>query len=123
MEQPRLLYGLIIQAGDITFLPGLEVFLNSVLRNSILVQYTLPAGCVLPIAPAGGTEVGSRTKLVIIALCLIGVCHRKSALSHLCVVVVVVQYPSKCRAIVLPPLARVRCIASWIEAEAEYEAG
>ena len=57
LEQPRLSYGLIIQGGDISFLPGLETFINSVLRNSILEQYTLPGGFILPLSPAGGREV------------------------------------------------------------------
>lgn len=60
LEQPRLSYGLIIQGGDISFLPGLEEFINSVLRNSLLEQYTLPGGYTLPIAPNGGREVLSR---------------------------------------------------------------
>lgn len=33
LEQPRLSYGLIVQGGDISFLPGLEAFINSVLRE------------------------------------------------------------------------------------------
>ena len=51
-----------IQGGDISFLPGLEEFVNRVLRNSVLEQYTLPGGFTLPIAPGGGHEVGSRAK-------------------------------------------------------------
>lgn len=57
LEQPRLSYGLIIQGGDISFVPGLEDFINGVLRNSILERYTLPGGYTLPIAPGGGHEV------------------------------------------------------------------
>lgn len=57
LEQPRLSYGLIIQGGDISFLPGLETFINNVLRNSVLDQYTLPDGFILPLSPGGGREV------------------------------------------------------------------
>jgi hypothetical protein len=57
LEQPRLSYGLIIQGGDISFVPGLEDFINGVLRKSVLEQYTLPGGYTLPIAPGGGHEV------------------------------------------------------------------
>ena len=57
LEQPRLSYGLIIQGGDISFVPGLEDFINGMLRNSVLEQYTLPGGYTLPIAPGGGHEV------------------------------------------------------------------
>ena len=57
LEQPKLSYGLIVQGGDISFLPGLEEFINGVLRKSVLEQYTLPGGFKLPIAPGGGHEV------------------------------------------------------------------
>ena len=57
LEQPRLSYGLIIQGGDISFLPGLETFINDILRNSVLEQYTLPGGYTLPLLPGGGREV------------------------------------------------------------------
>ena len=58
LEQPKLSYGMIVQGGDISFLPGLEDFINGLLRKLILEQYTLPSGYTLPIAPGGGHEVG-----------------------------------------------------------------
>ncbi|CAL5226034.1 g8845 [Coccomyxa viridis] len=57
LEEAKLSYGMIIQGGDITFLPGLENFINGVLRNCILEQYTLPGGYTLPVAPGGGHEM------------------------------------------------------------------
>ena len=34
-----------------------ETFINSVLRDSVLEQYTLPGGYTLPLLPGGGREV------------------------------------------------------------------
>ena len=35
LEQPQISYSLIVQGGDISFLPGLEVFINNVLREQV----------------------------------------------------------------------------------------
>ena len=57
LEQPKLSYGMIIQGGDISFLPGLEDYINGMLRNCLLEQYILPGGYTLPLAPGGGHQV------------------------------------------------------------------
>ena len=44
VAQPEFTYNLSVQGGDITFLPGLEVFINSFIRESLLRPYVLPEG-------------------------------------------------------------------------------
>lgn len=57
MEPPDFSYGLVIQGGDITFLPGLESWLNSFIKNAVLNPYILPDGVTIPLAPGCGREV------------------------------------------------------------------
>lgn len=57
MEPPDLSYQLILQGGDITFLPGLEVFINSLLKDVLLRPYVWPDGFTVPLVPGGGREV------------------------------------------------------------------
>ncbi|KAK9812293.1 hypothetical protein WJX73_010507 [Symbiochloris irregularis] len=44
VAQPEFTYNLSVQGGDITFLPGLEAFINSFLRDTVLRPYILPEG-------------------------------------------------------------------------------
>ena len=64
VEPPDFSYGLVIQGGDITFLPGLESWLNSFIKNAVLNPYILPDGVTIPLAPGCGCEVR------VIVLCL-----------------------------------------------------
>ena len=57
MEPPDFSYGLVIQGGDITFLPGLESWLNGFIKNAVLQPYILPDGVLVPLAPGCGREV------------------------------------------------------------------
>lgn len=57
VEPPDLSYQLILQGGDITFLPGLEVFINSLLKDVLLCPYVWPDGFTVPLVPGGGREV------------------------------------------------------------------
>ena len=58
VSQPEFSYSLSVQGGDITFLPGLEVFINSFVRDIVLRPYVLPEGFKLPLdAEAGEREV------------------------------------------------------------------
>ncbi len=59
VEPPDLSYQLILQGGDITFLPGLEVFINSLLKDVLLRPYVWPDGFTIPLVPGGGREVRS----------------------------------------------------------------
>ena len=44
VEPPDFSYGLVVQGGDLTFLPGLESWLNSFIKTSLLQPYILPDG-------------------------------------------------------------------------------
>lgn len=57
VEPPDFSYGLVIQGGDITFLPGLESWLNSFIKTAVLQPYILPDGVLVPLAPGCGREV------------------------------------------------------------------
>ncbi|BDA51337.1 Synaptotagmin-2 [Coccomyxa sp. Obi] len=57
VDPPDLSYQLILQGGDITFLPGLEVFINSLLRDVLLRPYVWPDGFTVPLVPGGGREL------------------------------------------------------------------
>ncbi|KAK9843817.1 hypothetical protein WJX81_007480 [Elliptochloris bilobata] len=57
VEPPDFSYGLVIQGGDITFLPGLEAWLNGFIKNAVLQPYILPDGVLVPLAPGCGREV------------------------------------------------------------------
>ncbi len=59
VDPPDLSYALILQGGDITFLPGLEVFINSLIKDVILQPFIWPHGYTIPLAPGGGREVRS----------------------------------------------------------------
>lgn len=59
MSQPEFSYSLSVQGGDITFLPGLEVFINSFVRDAVLRPYVLPEGFRVPLdSSMGQMEVG-----------------------------------------------------------------
>ena len=49
VSQPEFSYNLSVQGGDITFLPGLEVFINSFVRDTVLRPYVLPEGFRIPL--------------------------------------------------------------------------
>ena len=51
MEPPEFAYALKVQGGDISFLPGLEAWLNSIIKNVVLGPYILPEGITVPIDP------------------------------------------------------------------------
>ena len=57
VDPPELSYALILQGGDITFLPGLEVFINSIIKDVVLRPFVWPDGYTIPLAPGGGHEV------------------------------------------------------------------
>ncbi|EIE19981.1 hypothetical protein COCSUDRAFT_44371 [Coccomyxa subellipsoidea C-169] len=57
VDPPDLSYALILQGGDITFLPGLEVFINSLIKDVILQPFIWPHGYTIPLAPGGGREM------------------------------------------------------------------
>lgn len=57
VEQPHLSYSIMVQGGDISFLPGLEVFINTLLKDVVLRPYIAPQGFTLPLVPGGGREV------------------------------------------------------------------
>ena len=57
VEQPEFSYNLSVQGGDITFLPGLEVFINSFVRDAVLKPYVLPEGFRVPLEEAQQMEV------------------------------------------------------------------
>lgn len=48
---PQFSYNLNVYGGDVTFLPGLEVWLNSLLRDTVFQPLILPEGRTIPIAP------------------------------------------------------------------------
>lgn len=54
MEQPTVSYGIVVQGGDISFLPGLEAFINNFLRDHVLQPYILPEGVSVPLDPSAG---------------------------------------------------------------------
>jgi hypothetical protein len=56
VEPPDFSYGLVVQGGDLTFLPGLESWLNSFIKTSLLQPYILPDGVTVPLAPGCGRE-------------------------------------------------------------------
>lgn len=56
MEPPNFSYGLVVQGGDITFLPGLESWLNGFIKTAVLQPYILPDGVTVPLAPGCGRE-------------------------------------------------------------------
>ena len=49
VSQPEFSYNLSVQGGDITFLPGLEAFINSFVRETVLQPYILPEGYRIPL--------------------------------------------------------------------------
>ena len=49
MDAPEFGYSLNLQGGDITFLPGLEAWLNSFIKSVVLGPYILPEGITIPI--------------------------------------------------------------------------
>ncbi|MCJ1425923.1 hypothetical protein MMC29_003824 [Sticta canariensis] len=57
VSQPEFSYNLSVQGGDITFLPGLEAFINSFVRETVLQPYILPEGFRLPLDAGGVLEV------------------------------------------------------------------
>ena len=48
---PQFSYNLNVYGGDVTFLPGLEVWLNTLLRDTVFQPLILPEGRTIPIAP------------------------------------------------------------------------
>lgn len=54
VEQPTVSYGIVVQGGDISFLPGLETFINNFLRDHVLQPYVLPEGVSVPLDPEAG---------------------------------------------------------------------
>lgn len=70
VDPPELSYALILQGGDITFLPGLEVFINSIIKDAVLRPFVWPDGYTIPLAPGGGREVRPQIQIQIgILLC------------------------------------------------------
>lgn len=62
VSQPDFSYNLSVQGGDITFLPGLEAFINSFVRDLVLRPYVLPEGFRLAIdGSIGRVEVTQRS--------------------------------------------------------------
>lgn len=57
VEPPDFSYGLMIQGGDISFMPGLESWLNGFIKTAVLQPYILPDGVTVPLAPGCGREV------------------------------------------------------------------
>ena len=51
MDAPEFAYSLNIQGGDVTFLPGLEAWLNNFIKSMVLGPYILPEGITIPIDP------------------------------------------------------------------------
>lgn len=51
VEQPHFNYALTVYGGDISFLPGLEVFINSFIRDIGLKPFVLPEGLTVPLTP------------------------------------------------------------------------
>ena len=51
LDMPQFSYNLNVYGGDVTFLPGLEVWLNSLLRDTVFQPLILPEGRTIPIAP------------------------------------------------------------------------
>jgi hypothetical protein len=65
VEQPHLSYSLNVQGGDITFLPGLELFINNLLRDIVMRPYIVPDGYTLPLVPGGGREARQHPHLML----------------------------------------------------------
>ncbi|KAK9865697.1 hypothetical protein WJX84_002675 [Apatococcus fuscideae] len=51
LDMPQFSYNLNVYGGDVTFLPGLEVWLNSLLQDTVFQPLILPEGRTIPIAP------------------------------------------------------------------------
>ncbi|KAL0027376.1 hypothetical protein WJX79_006298 [Trebouxia sp. C0005] len=51
VEQPHFNYALTVYGGDISFLPGLEVFINSFIKDIGLKPFVLPEGLTVPLTP------------------------------------------------------------------------
>ena len=50
MEEPAFSFGLTVQGGDLSFLPGLEAFVSSFVRQAVLRPYVLPEGVRIPLS-------------------------------------------------------------------------
>lgn len=60
VEPPDFSFKIQLQGGDITFLPGLEVWLTSFIKDALLQPYVLPEGITIPLDPnLGRVEVRS----------------------------------------------------------------
>ena len=61
IEMPEFSYNLNVYGGDVTFLPGLEVWLNSLMREKVFQPLILPEGRTIPIAPGlQNAQVGGK---------------------------------------------------------------
>ena len=51
VEEPDFSFSIQLQGGDITFLPGLELWLSSFIKDVLLQPYVLPEGVTIPLDP------------------------------------------------------------------------
>lgn len=58
VEAPDFAFSIDLQGGDITFLPGLEIWLAAFIKEAVLQPYVLPEGITIPLdSNAGRIEV------------------------------------------------------------------
>lgn len=52
VEPPDFSFNIQLQGGDITFLPGLEIWITDFIKSAVLEPYVLPEGMTIPLDPS-----------------------------------------------------------------------